>query len=122
MSGIQGLLDVAQCVTYVVVLGMDQAVAVEEPEVCASGNFLVVADKQMPSIEAEVNKRRGERHLRAKIPLTNFRGIELRDFPAEIAWLALIIAEYQWTCGIAARRRLADFAPLDAMNWITSNA
>ena len=30
-----------------------------------------------------------------EIPLTNFRGIELRDFPAEIARLALIIAEYQ---------------------------
>ena len=34
------------------------------------------------------------RARRSDIPLTNFRGIELRDFPAEIARLALIIAEY----------------------------
>jgi hypothetical protein len=49
----------------------------------------------MRAIEAEINKRRGEDDRRSEIPLTNFRGIELRDFPAEIARLALIIAEYQ---------------------------
>lgn len=31
----------------------------------------------------------------SEIPLTNFRGIELRDLPAESARLALIIAEFQ---------------------------
>jgi hypothetical protein len=36
-----------------------------------------------------------------QIPLTNFRGIELRDFPAEIARLALIIAEYQCDVSIS---------------------
>ena len=54
------------------------------------------------------------------IPLTNFRGIELRDFPAEIARLALIIAEYQ--CDVLYRGQklaLAEFLPLDAENWIT---
>ncbi len=54
------------------------------------------------------------------IPLTNFRGIELRDFPAEVARLALVIAEYQ--CDVlhrGQREALADFLPLDAMNWIT---
>ena len=49
----------------------------------------------MRAIEAEINRRRGEADRRTEIPLTNFRGIELRDFPAEIARLALIIAEYQ---------------------------
>jgi hypothetical protein len=39
--------------------------------------------------------RRGEADRRTEIPLTNFRGIELRDFPAEVARLALIIAEFQ---------------------------
>ena len=87
---------------------------------CGSGNFLVIAYKQMREIEAEINKRRGEEHLRTEIPLTNFRGIELRDFPAEVARLALIIAEYQ--CDILYRGQkeaLAEFLPLDAQNWIT---
>ena len=68
---------------------------------CGSGNFLVIAYKEMRAIEAEINKRRGEADRRSDIPLTNFRGIELRDFPAEIARLALIIAEYQ--CDVSYR-------------------
>jgi hypothetical protein len=62
---------------------------------CGSGNFLVIAYKEMRAIEAEINRRRGEPDHASEIPLTNFRGIELRDFPAEIARLALVIAEYQ---------------------------
>jgi hypothetical protein len=62
---------------------------------CGSGNFLVIAYKEMRAIEAEINRRRGELDRASEIPLTNFRGIELRDFPAEIARLALVIAEYQ---------------------------
>jgi len=88
---------------------------------CGSGNFLVIAYKQMREIEAEINRRRGEEHLRSEIPLTNFRGIELRDFPAEIARLALIIAEFQ--CDVLYRGQqdaLAEFLPLDAENWIVS--
>ncbi|WP_368343668.1 class I SAM-dependent DNA methyltransferase [Pelagovum sp. HNIBRBA483] len=87
---------------------------------CGSGNFLVIAYKEMRAIEAEINKRRGEEDRRSEIPLTNFRGIELRDFPAEIARLALIIAEFQ--CDVlyrGQREALRDFLPLDAMNWIT---
>jgi hypothetical protein len=86
---------------------------------CGSGNFLVIAYKQMREIEAEINKRRGEHYRRTEIPLTNFRGIELRDFPAEIARLALIIAEYQ--CDVLYRGQkeaLVEFLPLDAQNWI----
>ncbi|MGE0116465.1 MAG: class I SAM-dependent DNA methyltransferase [Dongiaceae bacterium] len=87
---------------------------------CGSGNFLVIAYKEMRSIEAEINKRRGEADRASEIPLTNFRGIELRDFPAEIARLALIIAEFQ--CDVLYRGQklaLAEFLPLDAQNWIT---
>jgi len=87
---------------------------------CGSGNFLVIAYKEMRAIEAEINERRGEPDRRTDIPLTNFRGIELRDFPAEIARLALIIAEYQ--CDVTYRGQkeaLAEFLPLDAKNWIT---
>ena len=86
---------------------------------CGSGNFLVIAYKKMREIEAEINRRRGEAHLGTEIPLTNFRGIELRDFPAEIARLALIIAEFQ--CDVLYRGQkdaLAEFLPLDAQNWI----
>ncbi|WP_421852645.1 class I SAM-dependent DNA methyltransferase [Novosphingobium sp.] len=87
---------------------------------CGSGNFLVIAYKQMRELEAEINRRRGEPDRRSDIPLTNFRGIELRDFPAEIARLALIIAEYQ--CDVTYRGQkeaLAEFLPLDSQNWIT---
>jgi hypothetical protein len=87
---------------------------------CGSGNFLVIAYKEMRGIEAEINKRRDEEERRTDIPITNFRGIELRDFPAEIARLALIIAEYQ--CDVLYRGQkeaLAEFLPLDAQNWIT---
>jgi hypothetical protein len=86
---------------------------------CGSGNFLVIAYKQMREIEAEINRRRGESYLGSEIPLTNFRGIELRDFPAEIARLALIIAEFQ--CDVLYRGQkdaLAEFLPLNAENWI----
>jgi len=87
---------------------------------CGSGNFLVIAYKKMRAIEAEINSRRSEEGEASEIPLTNFRGIELRDFPAEIARLALIIAEYQ--CDVLYRGQklaLNEFLPLDAMNWIT---
>jgi hypothetical protein len=87
---------------------------------CGSGNFLVIAYKEMRAIEAEINKRRDEADRRSDIPLTNFRGIELRDFPAEIARLALIIAEFQ--CDVLYRGQkeaLAEFLPLDGENWIT---
>ncbi|MET4898866.1 DNA methyltransferase [Sphingomonadaceae bacterium jetA1] len=87
---------------------------------CGSGNFLVIAYKEMRAIEAEINKRRGEAERASEIPLTNFRGIELRDFPAEVARLALIIAEFQ--CDVLYRGQklaLAEFLPLNAENWIT---
>ena len=86
---------------------------------CGSGNFLVIAYKQMREIEAKINQSRGEAHNKSEIPLTNFRGIELRDFPAEIARLALIIAEFQ--CDVLYRGQqdaLAEFLPLDSQNWI----
>jgi hypothetical protein len=87
---------------------------------CGSGNFLVIAYKEMRAIEAEINRRRGEADLRSEIPKTNFRGIEIRDFSCEIARLALVIAEYQ--CDVLYRGQklaLAEFLPLEAANWIT---
>jgi hypothetical protein len=87
---------------------------------CGSGNFLVIAYKQMREIEGRINQLRGETNLASEIPINNFRGIELRDFPAEIARLALIIAEFQ--CDVLYRGQkeaLTDVLPLDSQNWIT---
>lgn len=86
---------------------------------CGSGNFLVIAYKEMRAIEAEINRRRGEVEISSAIPLTNFRGIEINDFPAEIARLALIIAEYQADVLYRGQRlALNEFLPLDKQNWI----
>ncbi|PID24571.1 DNA methyltransferase [Sporosarcina sp. P7] len=87
---------------------------------CGSGNFLVIAYKQMREIENIINERRGEHGRKSDIPLTNFRGIELRHFSAGIARLALIIAEFQ--CDVLYRGMtlaLTEFLPLSADNWIT---
>jgi hypothetical protein len=87
---------------------------------CGSGNFLVIAYKELRALEAEINRRRGEADRHSEIPLTNFRGIELRHFSCEIARLALIIAEYQ--CDVhyrGERLALAEFLPLQKANWIT---
>ena len=86
---------------------------------CGSGNFLVIAYKEMRQIEAEINQRLKAPDRASEIPLTNFRGIEIRHFCVEIARLALIIAEYQ--CDVLYRGQqlaLKEFLPLDAKNWI----
>ena len=71
---------------------------------CGSGNFLVIAYKEMRAIEAEILSRRlkvlsaeskDREDLRSVIPLKNFYGIEIKDFACEIARLSLLIAEYQ---------------------------
>ena len=76
---------------------------------CGSGNFLVIAYRQMREIERRIiirlqgGKGTDEELLdlvsfhgeRGVIPLTNFYGIEIKSFAAEIARLALLIAEFQ---------------------------
>lgn len=87
---------------------------------CGSGNFLVIAYKEMRKIEAKINELQGEPERGSEIPLTNFRGIEIRHFATEIARLALIIAEFQ--CDVLYRGpqlALLEFLPLKADNWIT---
>jgi hypothetical protein len=87
---------------------------------CGSGNFLVIAYRELRAIEAEINRRRGEGNLRTVVPLTNFRGIELRHFSAEIARLALVIAKFQCDVRYLGQQeaRLL-FLPLERDNWIT---
>ena len=52
---------------------------------CGSGNFLVIAYKEMRKIENDINNFRNEIGRKSEIPLTNFRGIEVRNFSSEIA-------------------------------------
>ncbi|SDF87265.1 Type II restriction/modification system, DNA methylase subunit YeeA [Sulfitobacter delicatus] len=68
---------------------------------CGSGNFLVVAYRQLREREMRVMKRLVEltgqsfMKLSSTLTLANFHGIEITDFGAETAKLALFIAEYQ---------------------------
>jgi len=100
---------------------------------CGSGNFLVIAYKRMRDIEhrADIKSGRATRledgengeprwsGQPSEISLRNFRGIEIKPFAAEVARLALIIAEYQ--CDeVYIGQKQADirFLPLDKQNWI----
>ncbi|MGI8739808.1 MAG: class I SAM-dependent DNA methyltransferase [Gammaproteobacteria bacterium] len=91
---------------------------------CGSGNFLVIAYIRMREIEEELMRRRGEALTRSDIGLTQFYGIELKSFAAEIARLSLLIAEFQCDVrmiGQAEARALV--LPLHATgNIVTGNA
>ena len=62
---------------------------------CGSGNFLVIAYIRMREIEAELMRRRGEPMSESIIQLTQFYGIEIKQFAVEVARLSLLIAEFQ---------------------------
>ena len=86
---------------------------------CGSGNFLVIAYKELRKIEAQINELRNEKGRATDIPLTNFRGIEINSFPAEIARLALVIAEYQSNVQYCGQiEALQTVLPLSKENWI----
>ena len=89
---------------------------------CGSGNFLVIAYRQMREIERRIIIRlqggngtdeellnlvsfHGERSV---IPLTNFFGIEIKSFAAEIARLALLIAEFQCDVNYIGQKEARD--------------
>lgn len=61
---------------------------------CGSGNFLIIAYKEMRRLEMEIFKR-GEILALSGIELSQFYGIELDDFAHEVARLALWLAEHQ---------------------------
>jgi len=68
---------------------------------CGSGNFLIIAYRELRTLEMRLFKRfeqidGGQRaHHWTGVKLSNFYGIELADFAAETAKLSLWIAEYQ---------------------------
>lgn len=61
---------------------------------CGSGNFLVIAYKEMRAIEHEIVLRTKD-DPKSWMKLDNFYGIEIKNFAVEIARLALLIAEFQ---------------------------
>ncbi|MEQ8405775.1 MAG: lactate dehydrogenase [Oceanicaulis sp.] len=74
---------------------------------CGSGNFLVIAYRELRKREMTVLDRlkalkgEGQTRLWSSISLANFHGIEIADFAAETAKLALFIAEYQANAAMA---------------------
>ena len=68
---------------------------------CGSGNFLVIAYRELRAREMKILDRlkalKGETQgqMWSSISLASFHGIEITDFAAETAKLALFIAEYQ---------------------------
>ncbi len=69
---------------------------------CGSGNFLIIAFKELCKLEIEIFKRLqtkqgGQKQLRfeSNIQLTQFYGIEIDDFAHETAKLSLWLAEHQ---------------------------
>lgn len=69
---------------------------------CGSGNFLIISYKKMRELEHDVIRRIVElKHgivvagLKSLIKLDHFFGIELEDFPRELAVLSMYIAAHQ---------------------------
>ncbi|MCD4719636.1 MAG: N-6 DNA methylase [Desulfobacula sp.] len=66
---------------------------------CGSGNFLIIAYKELCKLEIEIFKRLYGKQLTfrffSNIKLTQFYGIELDDFAHETAKLSLWLAEHQ---------------------------
>ncbi len=61
---------------------------------CGSGNFLIIAYKELRRLEMQIFKALGDIAL-SEIHLSNFYGIEIDDFAHEIAQLSLWLAEHQ---------------------------
>jgi hypothetical protein len=67
---------------------------------CGSGNFLIIAYKELRKLEIEIwqeilEKEKQQSFIYSEIKLTQFYGIEIDDFAHEIALLSLWLAEHQ---------------------------
>jgi len=69
---------------------------------CGSGNFLVIAYKELRKLEhaimerlAQIDPRHQTLYAESKISIENFYGIEIDDFAVEVAILSLWIAKHQ---------------------------
>ena len=61
---------------------------------CGSGNFLIIAYKEIRRLEMKIFKA-GDMLAFSRIRLSQFYGIEIDDFAGEVAKLALWLAEHQ---------------------------
>lgn len=96
---------------------------------CGSGNFLIIAYKELRKIEMLILKYTNELSGQYSLPISNlkltqFFGIELDDFATEIARLSLWLAEHQMNLEFAkAFGSLKPALPLkDGGNIISGNA
>lgn len=69
---------------------------------CGSGNFLIIAYKELRRLEHAILERQSEltgqsqqTFLGSRINIENFYGIEIDDFPHEVAILSLWLAKHQ---------------------------
>ncbi|MBS3678746.1 class I SAM-dependent DNA methyltransferase [Ornithinibacillus massiliensis] len=90
---------------------------------CGSGNFLIIAYKELRRLEIQIlvkireiqdalkekNVYQGEFLKQSKIKLNQFSGIEVDDFAHEVAKLSLYIAEHQMN--VEMIESLADYQP-----------
>lgn len=83
---------------------------------CGSGNFLIIAYKEVRKLEHRILERlgelRGSHHglFGSAISIENFFGIEIDDFAAEVAILSLWIAKHQMN--IEFREKFGTDVPL----------
>ena len=85
---------------------------------CGSGNFLVIAYKELRKLEHAILEKLQELSgdyqsqllLESRIRIENFYGIEIDDFPAEIAVLSLWIAKHQMN--VAFKQKFGTSIPL----------
>ncbi|MBT9385646.1 N-6 DNA methylase [Pseudooceanicola sp. CBS1P-1] len=97
---------------------------------CGSGNFLVVSYRELRARETRILRRLeelngpGSLSMFSAIPISHFYGIEIADFAAETAKLALFIAEYQANASFAEvfGRRPAALPLKDAAHIRTGNS
>lgn len=82
-------------------LGRLSAIKIFDPA-CGSGNFLVIAYKELRRVEhailerlADIDQRHQVLYAESKINIENFFGIEIDDFAVEVAILSLWIAKHQ---------------------------
>lgn len=95
-----------------------------------SGNFLIIAYKEIRRLEIKILQLLGELQNNDSMPLSvihlgNFNGIELDDFAHEVARLSLWIAEHQMNKELeeAIPGTIADLLPLkDAGNIVQGNS
>lgn len=94
-------------------LGRISAIKVFDPA-CGSGNFLVIAYKELRKLEHAILERLAELDTKhqvmfseSRISIENFYGIEIDDFAVEVAILSLWIAKHQMNAEFKEKFRVS---------------